>query len=51
VKDVAEIYNVHLLTVYDWVRKGVLNAHHKNGKSMVFAKFDVVNLKRARGKR
>jgi hypothetical protein len=51
VKDVAEIYNVHTLTVYDWIRKGLLKAHHKKEKSMVFAQFDVVNIKRARGKR
>jgi hypothetical protein len=51
VKDVADIYNTSLNTVYVWIKKGLLKIHHKKGKHSYFAKFDVERIKRARGKR
>jgi excisionase family DNA binding protein len=48
VKDVADVYNVNVITVYTWINKGVLKYHHKKGKQMFFAKEDVEKLKRKR---
>jgi dGTP triphosphohydrolase len=51
VKDVADIYNVSIISVYKWAKKGLLKTHHKKGKTIYFSQTDVRKLKAKRGKR
>jgi hypothetical protein len=51
VRDVADIYNTSLNTVYVWLKKGLLKEHHRKGRYSYFAKSDVEKIKRTRGKR
>jgi hypothetical protein len=47
-KDVADVYNVNVMTVYIWINKGLLKCHHKKGNQMYFAREDVERIKRRR---